>query len=196
MQNSKPPAGYYERHLPHWQPEHRALFLTWRLHGSLPGGWTGSFLGKQKQSEGMTAGEKFRLADSRLDKTTSGPLWLNDPRVARCVAEAIWYGERELALYRLEAWVVMANHVHLLIAPHAALARITKNLKGFTARKANAILGRTGKPFWQDESFDHWVRNDVEFGRVVSYIERNPVTARLVERPEDWLWSSASQHVG
>ena len=196
MQNSKSAAAYYERHLPHWQPEHRALFLTWRLHGSLPGGWTGSFLGEQTQSAGMTAGEQFRLADSRLDRTTSGPLWLRDPSVARCIAEAIWHGERELALYRLEAWVVMANHVHLLITPHAALARITKSLKGFTARKANAILGRTGKSFWQDESFDHWVRHGAEFARIVSYIERNPVTAGLVQRPEDWPWSSASRQLG
>jgi putative transposase len=90
----------------------------------------------------------------------------------------------------------MANHVHLLITPHAALARITKSLQGFTARKANAILGRTGKFFWQDESFDHWLRNEAEFARIISYIERNPVTAGLVKRPEDWPWSSASRQVG
>ena len=66
-----------------------------------------------------------------------------------------------------------------------------KSLKGFTARKANVILGRTGQPFWQDESFDHWVRDEVEFARVVSYIERNPVTAGLVKDPGDWRWSSA-----
>ena len=67
-----------------------------------------------------------------------------------------------------------------------------KSLKGVTAREANQILQRTGKPFWQDESFDHWVRSEVEFTEIRKYIEHNPVTAGLVERPEDWAWSSAA----
>jgi REP element-mobilizing transposase RayT len=195
VSTAKPPSAYYERHLPHWQPEHTALFITWRLHGSLPGGWTGSYPRAQKQlSEKRTKispGVQFRAADARLDRATSGPLWLKDPRVAECVEESILFAESDLQLYRLDAWVVMANHVHLLIKPAAALGRITKTLKGFTARKANALLGRTGRPFWQDESFDHWVRDDVEFARVVSYIERNPVMAGLVRYPKDWPWSSA-----
>jgi putative DNA methylase len=85
----------------------------------------------------------------------------------------------------------MANHVHALLEPKVALARTTNAIKGVTARRANAILGRTGKHFWQDESFDHWVRNEAEFARIRSYIERNPVSAGLVARPEDWLWSTA-----
>jgi len=87
--------------------------------------------------------------------------------------------------------VVMANHVHLLIEPSVPLARITKVLKGFTARRANQLLGRTGERFWQEESYDHWVRNEQEFYRIAAYIERNPVAAGLVEKPEDWAWSSA-----
>jgi putative transposase len=104
---------------------------------------------------------------------------------------AILFAEAELRLYRLGAWVVMANHVHLLIEPSVPLARITKVLKGFTARRANQLLGRTGERFWQEESYDHWVRNEQEFYRIAAYIERNPVAAGLVEKPEDWAWSSA-----
>lgn len=54
----------------------------------------------------------------------------------------------------------MANHVHLLIRPPIAPDLLLKSLKGTTARYANRLLGRTGKPFWQKESYDHWVRND------------------------------------
>jgi hypothetical protein len=64
-------------------------------------------------------------------------------------------------------------------------------LKGFTAYRANQILGRAGKQFWQDESYDHLVRNSVEFDRIRAYIENNPVKAGLVTAPEQFRWSSA-----
>jgi len=66
--------------------------------------------------------------------------------------------------YDLHAYVVMSNHVHLLITPHEPLSKITHSLKRFTARKANELLGLTGQPFWQDESYDHLVRNAEGFG--------------------------------
>ena len=90
------------------------------------------------------------------------------------------------------AFVVMSNHVHLLIETLEPIQKITKLLKGNTARFANQYLGRTDHPFWQDESFDHWVRNPTESDRIIHYIEHNPVKAGLVNTPEDWSWSSAS----
>jgi hypothetical protein len=56
-------------------------------------------------------------------------------------------------------------------------------------------LNRTGAPFWQDESFDHWIRDPAEAVRIRSYIERNPVVAGLAKRAEDWPWSSASHPI-
>jgi REP element-mobilizing transposase RayT len=111
--------------------------------------------------------------------------------VAQCVVDALRYGERELGLYQLRAWVLMMNHVHILIYPRAKLSRITKAVKNFSARQGNALLGRTGQPFWQDESYDHWVRSQAELEKIVRYIEENPVAAGLVERAENWRWSSA-----
>lgn len=176
---------YYERNLLHWHPPGRVLFITWRLKGSLPR----NFLNTLRPHH-PDAGMQFRKADSELDRALSGPLWLREPRVAQCVVDALRQGER-LGHYVLHSFVVMANHVHALLEPKVALARTTNAIKGVTARRANAILGRTGKHFWQDESFDHWVRNEAEFARIRSYIERNPVSAGLVARPEDWLWSTA-----
>jgi hypothetical protein len=66
-------------------------------------------------------------------------------------------------------------------------------MKGFTSYRANQILGRQGIPFWQDESYDHLVRSDVEFERIRKYIELNPVTAGLVVTAEQLRWSSARQ---
>ena len=85
----------------------------------------------------------------------------------------------------------MANHVHVLLLPQIPVARITKGIKGVTAKQANQLLGRTGQYFWQDESYDHWVRDDIEFAKIKSYIEGNPVTAGLVREESDWPWSSA-----
>jgi putative DNA methylase len=85
----------------------------------------------------------------------------------------------------------MANHVHALLLPKVQASRLMKSLKGCTAREANRLLGRTGIPFWQKESYDHAVRNETEWNRIVRYIENNPVKAGLVSAPESYRRSSA-----
>jgi putative transposase len=178
---------YYRRTLPHGHPEGVSVFLTWRLHGSLPAG----FVVRTQESKNMSPGEKFRRADELLDRCDIGPVWLKDPRIADCVVEKLARGDNELHHYVLHAYVVMSNHVHVLLTPIIPLHRLTNGLKGTTARTANQILQRAGEHFWQDESYDHRCRNAVEFQRVRGYIARNPVRAGLVVKPEDWPWSSA-----
>jgi len=180
--------SYYERTLPHWQPEERDLFLTWRLSGSLPA----KIMAALRRSKTKEMGKRFREYDAELDRCSSGPLWLKDPQVASLVVEGI-QSVAARGLCRTHAWVVMPNHVHLLLEPRAPMAAITKAIKGSTARHANLLLGRTGRYFWQDESFDHWIRDEAEFEKIKTYIEKNPVMAGLVERPEIWPWSSAKK---
>ncbi|MEX2302852.1 MAG: transposase [Bryobacterales bacterium] len=136
-------------------------------------------------------GRLFVEWDRLLDKAALGPTWLKEPRIARIAADAIEHGHFKLGFYALHAYVVMSNHIHLLLTPAIDVRRIMRGLKGITANQANRILRRRGQPFWQDESFDHWVRDGLEFERIVSYIEFNPVKAGLVELPEEWPWSSA-----
>ena len=174
----------YQRRLPHFQPVGTYLFLTWRLRGSLP-----------RRANTMvypTAGHAFVAQDRALDQPSSGPQWLRHPRIADLVAHAIVIGQDERQFYQLCAWVVMPNHVHLLILPNVPGAVLMRWLKGSTARRANQILGRTGQPFWQDESYDHYLRHPRQIERTVTYIEQNPVCAGLVRFAEDWRWSSAS----
>ena len=178
--------SYYERTLPHWHPEGRAIFLTWRLSGSLPE----KVLKTLKASKTVEIGRRFREFDVELDKACSGPLWLKEQPIAALVAAAISDAASKGVVH---AWVVMPNHVHMLIEPRVPVAEITKAIKGRTARQANLLLARTGKYFWQDESFDHWIRDEAEFAKVKKYIERNPVMAGLVGRESDWLWSSAGR---
>jgi putative transposase len=133
------------------------------------------------------------LADCALDQASRGPTWLREPRITDIVVTALQIGDEERKFYSLFAWTIMPNHVHLLIRPKVPVPVLMRWLKGSTARKANLLLGRTGESFWQDESYDHWVRNQLEFDRISSYIEHNPVKAGLVTSPDLWPWSSASR---
>ena len=129
--------------------------------------------------------------DWYLDQACGGPLFLKQLELASMVVECLHKGVA-LGHYELGAYVVMENHVHVLLLPRIALSRLLQSLKGFTAREANRMLGRTGEPFWQAESYDHWVRDEAEYARIARYIENNPVKAGLVARAEDYPWSSAN----
>jgi putative transposase len=118
------------------------------------------------------------------------PMFLKRPEIADLVVEALRRGAVN-RLYELAAFVVMSNHVHVLLRPIEKLTRILQLLKGATARQANEVLGRTGESFWQRESYDHWVRNRDEFGRILAYIENNPMKAGLVAEAAQYRWSSA-----
>ena len=163
------------------------LFVTWRLAGSIPR----ARLLHPPAGATPSAGRAFFVQDREVDKAAFGPVWLRDPRVASVVADALMYGENGRHFYQLRAWVIMPNHVHALLLPKTSLPVIMRWLKGSTARQANLILGRTGQAFWQDESFDHRVRDEVELARIAHYVEYNPVSAGLAANPPAWPWSSA-----
>jgi putative transposase len=175
--------AYSQRRLPHDYREGKWMFITWHLHGSLP---FGHFPPPSKAATGRA----FVWIDRHLDLSASGPLYLRQPLIAQVVVDALHKGV-ELGHFDLGAFVVMANHVHVLLLPKVNPSRLLQSLKGFTARQAKRILGRTGESFWQAESYDHWVRDEHEYLHIVRYIENNPVKAGLVDRPEDYHWSSA-----
>src|ERR1035438_4129770 len=102
-------------------------------------------------------------------------------------------GGAEIGHYQLHAFVIMSNHVHLLLTPHINVSKLLCSLKTATAKRANLLLRRTGQPFWQDESYDHLVRNGEEFRSIQRYIENNPVAASLVASQEQYAWSSAGR---
>jgi REP element-mobilizing transposase RayT len=168
------------RRLPHWHPDDRDLFLTWNLYGSLP-----EF--RYPPSGHPSAGKAFVWMDRYLDTTRTGPMWLRQATVAQLVSESIRGGT---ILYDLYSWVIMPNHVHVLLRPKADPSELLRRIKGRTAREAN-LLGRTGTPFWQAESYDRWVRDDEERARISRYIEDNPVAAGLAQRADLYRWSSA-----
>jgi REP element-mobilizing transposase RayT len=105
---------------------------------------------------------------------------------------AIMFNSDVLGQYELHAFAIMPNHVHLLAIPAVPLSKLTKSLKGITAKRGNEMLGLTGTPFWQEESYDHTVRDRREFEQIRGYIEHNPVRATLVCQADEFRWSSAA----
>ena len=133
--------------------------------------------------------ERRKRIELALDRGY-GSLVLGNPEIAGLVEQALLYfdGTR----YRLQAWVVMPNHVHVLITPLGewTLSQITQVWKSYTARKANIALRSHGK-FWAPEYFDRVIRDEVHYANVVAYIAANPVKAGLCKKPEDWRHSSS-----
>ena len=182
---------HYQRHLPHQIPEGFPLFLTWNLKGAFPPEAIARIREEREQLQrepnrlGETrAARKIRHdkliffhSDQFLDMADEGPLDLKTDANARIVEQSIFFGVP--VRYELLAWCVMANHVHVLLHPRWELARITKGIKGFTAYEINSAQNQRGWVFWQDESYDHWARDDAEVVRIIDYIERNPVVAGL-----------------
>jgi len=188
--------GWYSRgYLPHFDGGAISQFITFRLADSLPKGliegWTLELacLGEQEAKDKLR-----RRIEGYLDQG-HGKAWLRDARIARIVEDVLLYfdGQR----YRMHAWVVMPNHVHVLATPVEGwyLRVIIGGWKSFSARQANAVSGRKGK-FWQEDYFDRYIRDGDHFARARRYIEGNPVKAGLCAKPEEWEFGSARRRAG
>ncbi len=195
-------SGIHSRgYLPHVKREGASYFVTFRLADSLPQKVLLEF--KRQQAETLRSlaredrdaleeadREYHRQIERYLDRGV-GECHLRRPEIARMVAEALLHFHNQQ--YLLDDWVIMPNHVHLILwpMPDYTLSGILRSRKRRTARQANSLLGRTGETFWQHESYDHWIRNDEEKFRIRRYLRNNPVTASLCRAPEEWPWSSA-----
>ena len=138
--------------------------------------------------------ELFNWYSDRVDAYLDeghGDCWLRREDIAALVAGALNYFVDER--YTLHAWSIMPNHVHVVVRPESPwnLSEVLKSWKNFTALNANRILGRTGRAFWQSESYDHCCRDDEDLARCCRYTIMNPVNARLCDAMESWTWSSA-----
>jgi REP element-mobilizing transposase RayT len=151
---------------------------------------------KQRREKYLDMQRKyFQNFDNLLHKSDNNNKWLSKPEIASIVKEAI--ESRDGKEYELISYVIMPNHVHMVIIPRNSeentktqpykTAYLLKSLKWFTAMECNKKLKRKGA-FWQHESYDHVVRNVEELKNIVLYISNNPVKAGLVERFEEYQW--------
>ena len=189
-----PDSGWHSRgYLPHFDSDETVQFVTYRLHGSLPR----TFLSKLKvrlDSKQISDIEYHREIERYLD-LAEGPNHLADQNIAKMIEENLlrFDGEKYILLH----WVIMSNHVHLLLrilAEHS-LASVMHSIKSYTANQANKVLDRDG-PFWSVEYYDRYIRNAAHYGNAVSYIHRNPVKAGLCAEPSDWRFGCARRIAG
>jgi len=194
-------------HLPHWDQEGATYFITWRTADSIPKEvWTrwkqerDAWLAThgidpfakdwRRQVEELSEEERqdFRRFSKALENELDaghGECVLRRPEFAEMVTNALRFFDRQR--YELGDFVVMPNHVHLLVGGMArnAMLKQVESWKKWSAMKINEALGRSGR-FWQDESFDHLVRSEASFEKFRMYIQENPVKAGL--RKGEFVW--------
>ena len=157
---------------PHQYPEGKWLFVTCHLHGSLP-------QAKYPPPGKLSAGAAFVWIDRYLDTTRTGPSFCSGPDRWRDGLESLHRGVL-LGQYALGAYVVMSNHLHMLLLPKISPSRLHAVAEGSHSQAGKPHLGANRGKFWQAESYDHWVRDQIEWNRIAAYIEDNPVKAGLV----------------
>ena len=181
--------------LPHWRVPGATYAVTFRLIDSIPAPTWENYrqqkeilatlldqtLSKRGSRNSLAAVMAIRaeMAAFEVDviepvlNESHGECWLKRPEIAGLVRDAIKHfdGER----YTLHAWSVMPNHVHAVFQPHEGqkLEKILHSWKSFTGKKANELLGRIGG-FWQEEYYDHTVRDGEDFRNQVRYVLENP----------------------
>lgn len=187
--------------LPHWTMEGATYAITFRLGDSLPKKVLDAWLFERENivrtakqmGRPLSPGEAKRLDylySERIGKYLDaghGACWMSDDRIAGLVVAALGYfdGER----YDLAVWCVMPNHVHVVVRPRTGhkLQAILHSWKSFTAHEANKVLKRKGQ-FWEEEYYDHLVRDEADFRRCAEYVLENPEMAGLKE----WKWVSST----
>ena len=209
---------HYRGKLPHIHPIGATFFVTFRLKDSLPKSYEQQLKewnqmeidkilsnkeGNWKELIYIQSKKYFQRFDDALDKRMTNVHHLANPKIAEIVVGQIKRFDGDL--YNLMAYCIMSNHVHLVIdtqvqlfgippneeineSNYKQLDKIMKRIKGASSRYANLALDSNGQ-FFEHESHDHFIRNEKELLRILSYVVNNPVKAGLVSKWEDFPFS-------
>lgn len=176
-------AEVHTRNLPHWAANSTIIFITYRLADSMPAAKLREWQAERDEWMALhpepwdvaTASEYYDTFPAKLDVMLDagyGSCILDREECCRIVVENLLHfnGER----YRLHAFVVMPNHVHVLLemANRGDLAKIVHGWKSYTAKRINAVVGGEGQ-VWQREYYDRLIRNAEHYARTVEYIRKN-----------------------
>jgi len=192
MSADSPHRGWHSRgYLPHLDVANELQAVTFRLADALPRKvverWKREIFDTPETQDRL-----LRQKIARYEDAGYGSCILKQPEVAEIVQAAFLHfdGQR----YRLFEWVIMPNHVHILIhcLPGFPLGDIIRSWKTFTSRQINLLLGRSGK-LWSIDYHDRYIRDLDHSANVRAYIRNNPVKAGLCKEASDWRWSSAAQ---
>jgi len=195
VQENDAPRWHSRGYLPHFESSDVTQHVTFHLADSLP---QSVLLRMDVELKFIPAGKRDAERRKRVDAWIDaghGSCVLRQPAIAGMVQGSFLTFDSQR--YRLLAWVVMPNHVHVLFQPiHGwTVAKIVAAWKKFTARKiCDARRDATGEPrgpVWHREYWDRYIRDQTHLAQVIEYIHLNPVKAGLVSAPQSWPWSSA-----
>jgi putative transposase len=208
---------YFGKKLPHFDHVGKIFFITFRLENSIAVPVAIAIkkeralaikniektLSKELQQAEYYKIERqyFQKYEGLLDHPTYGDRYLSEPNCLKIVKESLHHFDG--TLYRLEAYCIMSNHVHLLIDTSIQLSEGDKSfdtdlqeykfvkdimfrIKGRSARYLNLERKTTGTGVWAHENFDRYIRNEKHFFYALDYTLQNPVKAKLVEEWEEW----------
>jgi REP element-mobilizing transposase RayT len=187
--------GWYSRgYIPHFDAAGLVQHITFHTADSLPPKAV-----ERMEYELRLLSDEDRQVERRrrihdLLDSGMGECLLRKPEYAQVVEDSLLFGD--CIRYRLIAWVIMPNHVHVLIEQKEAwpLAKVVQSWKRHTSRKTHQLMGGSSScngPFWQRDYWDRYIRNGQHFSVTKQYVENNPVKAGLVEHAGDWRWGSA-----
>jgi len=181
--------------LPHWHTENAIYFITWCLADALPAKVLLRLRTERDEEHdrilrlrgSVTIPEQRIMAAALTDACERfldehcGECLLRDRRAAKIAADSLLHFND--VRYRLFAWCVMPNHVHVVLShlPGFDTSGILHSLKGFTSKEINKLVGRSGT-LWQAESYDRCIRDSEELQRTIDYVLGNPIAAGL----QDW----------
>lgn len=115
--------------------------------------------------------------------------YFRDGRLAQVIIDNLRF-YRDRMGFQLHGYVIMPDHIHLLITPiSCSISEIMRNLKSFTSKQIRETLGIKG-PIWQPRFYDRVIRDEEQFLAALTYIHLNPVKDGLVSSPEDYEFSS------
>lgn len=192
----------YRTDLPHWRHPGVTYFVTFRLADSIPkevlAQWELEKIEWLKEQgvevnlpvtpENIPVEFRYRF-DRKFNRKLNAYL---DGCHGSCVLRESKVRAPLLARFEdvdclIGDYVIMPNHVHVLMTPvkGESLEDALRKVKGASARGMNQVLNRSGK-VWKKHSFDHIVRNEEQLENYQEYIVSNPKGAGLSEGEYDW----------
>ena len=179
----------FKRSLPHWRQAGVRYFVTFRLADSVPQeklqAWKiqrNDFINNHPKPWNNSDTQKFHeqftnKIEEWLD-TGMGTCVLADDKVSKIVADCM--SHFEAIRYHLGQWVIMPNHIHVVVSPRPGfeLENILHSWKSFSSNEINKYLKLQGR-LWQDESYNQIIRNEMHQYRIDEYIRNNPAKAGI-----------------
>ncbi len=181
---------YNRGYIPHFNSSEVIQFITYKLQDSIPPDIQTQIDALEKSSDADNA--PFHPKIEKILGAGYGSCVLQQPVNAHYVIDTWKFHHPHK--YHLFAWVVMPNHVHVLIKPNkdCPLSQIVQSWKSYTAKQIKKE--QTNPPsrikIWQRDYWDRFIRDEDDFYSTLNYIHENPVRAGLVESAKDWQYSS------